>query len=90
VGPSSRNEAQERPEEVREADRSRIARDLRDEALQDLSGAMAEAQLALRVTPQEPELSERLERLSAALGRPEARRKSSTPAKRSPNSGILA
>jgi hypothetical protein len=48
-GAIERNEAQERLEEVREAERSRLARDLHDEALQDLSGAMAEVQLARRV-----------------------------------------
>jgi signal transduction histidine kinase len=72
-GAIERNEAQERLEEVREAERSRIARDLHDEALQDLSGAMAEAQLARRVRRDDPDLSERLERLSAALGRVEQR-----------------
>ena len=70
-GAIERNEAQERLEEVREAERSRIARDLHDEALQDLSGAMAEAQLARRVRRDDSNLSERLERLSAALGRAE-------------------
>jgi PAS domain S-box-containing protein len=69
-----RREAKESLEEVREAERSRIARDLHDQALQDLAHAMAQAQL-LRITPQEPEipneLSRRLEGLSGALVRVE-------------------
>jgi DNA-binding NarL/FixJ family response regulator/signal transduction histidine kinase len=67
-------EAQQKLDEVREAERSRIARDLHDDALQDLAQAMAHAQLA-RTSAQEPELSqslsERLDRLSGALGRVE-------------------
>jgi len=65
-----RKEAQEKLEEVREAERSRIARDLHDEALQDLAHAMSQAQLA-RAKLQEPELVGRMRRLSAALGRVE-------------------
>jgi PAS domain S-box-containing protein len=72
-----RKDTEEKLEEVREAERSRMARDLHDEALQDLAHAIAEAQLA-RSTPQEPELAQRepeltwrLERLSSALQRAE-------------------
>jgi Histidine kinase len=39
-----RKEAQQRLEEVREAERSRIGRDLHDEAFQDLSAALVDAQ----------------------------------------------
>jgi signal transduction histidine kinase len=47
-----REESQQRLEEVREAERSRIARDPHDEALQGLSGAMADTQIA-RTRPEE-------------------------------------
>ena len=57
---------------AREEERSRIARDLHDEALQDLA-AMAQAQLARQATTGESGLSERLERLSEALKRVEQR-----------------
>ena len=57
---------------AREEERSRIARDLHDEALQDLA-AMAQAQLARQATTGENGLSERLERLSEALKRVEQR-----------------
>ena len=69
-----RKEVKKCLEEVREAERSRIARDLHDQALQDLAHAMAQVQLA-RSSPQEPEtsqeFSERLGRLSRALRRVE-------------------
>ena len=39
-----REKAQQRLQEVREAERTRIARDLHDDALQDLSGALVDAQ----------------------------------------------
>jgi DNA-binding NarL/FixJ family response regulator/two-component sensor histidine kinase len=65
-----RKEAQEKLEEVREAERSRIARDLHDEALQDLAQAKWQAHLA-QAKLQEPELVGRMSRLSAALGRVE-------------------
>jgi PAS domain S-box-containing protein len=65
-----RKEAQEKLEQVREAERSRIARDLHDEALQDLAQAKWQAQLA-QTKLQEPELAGRMSRLSAALGRVE-------------------
>ena len=63
--------AEEAINEAREAERSRIARDLHDEVLQFLSNAVAEAQLAQKSTSEEPELARRLARLSAALGRVE-------------------
>src|SRR5215211_5587660 len=63
-----RKETQERLEEVREAERSRIARDLHDEALQDLTDAVAEAQ-RIRSISEEPEPTRRLGRLVTALKR---------------------
>jgi PAS domain S-box-containing protein len=63
-----REESQQRLEEVREAERSRIARDLHDEALQGLSGAMADTQIA-RTRPEET--TKRLEEISEALRRVE-------------------
>ena len=64
-----RQRAEERLEEVREAERSRIARDLHDEALQDLTDALVEAQLARATPPEDPKLPQRLEMLVAALDR---------------------
>ena len=64
-----RNETERRLEEVREAERSRIARDLHDEALQDLTDALVEAQLARATSPEDPKLPQRLEMLVAALDR---------------------
>jgi PAS domain S-box-containing protein len=61
-----RKETEERLEEVREAERSRIARDLHDEALQDLTDAVAEAQ-RIRSISEEPEPTRRLGRLETAL-----------------------
>ena len=63
-----REEAEEKTEEVREAERTRIARDLHDEALQDLTYALAEAQL-LRSISTEQEAARRAERIVAALDR---------------------
>jgi len=63
-----RKETQERLEEVREAERSRIARDLHDEALQDLTDAVVEAQYAQSIS-KEPEPTRRLGRLVTALKR---------------------
>jgi signal transduction histidine kinase/DNA-binding NarL/FixJ family response regulator len=65
-----RKQAQEKLEEVREAERSRIARALHDEALQDLAHAMSQAQLA-GAKLREPDLAGRLNWLSAALRRAE-------------------
>jgi PAS domain S-box-containing protein len=63
-----RDEVQKKLEEVREAERSRIARDLHDEALQDLTEALVEAQLAQAIS-KDPELDRRLGRLVAVLDR---------------------
>jgi PAS domain S-box-containing protein len=65
-----RIETQKTLQEVREAERSRIARDLHDEALQELAHAMSQAQLA-GAKLREPDLTERLNWLSAALRRAE-------------------
>jgi len=65
-----RKEAQERLEKVRELERSRIARDLHDEALQDLSGALVEAQILRRsVSTEDPEAARQAEQLLATLDR---------------------
>jgi len=61
-----RKRAEQEIEEVREAERSRIARDLHDEALQELSGALVDAQ---RVQPKDPASVRLLERLLASLDR---------------------
>src|SRR5215218_5563932 len=63
-----REEADKKLEKVREAERSRIARDLHDEALQDLSGALVEAQ-QVRSISEEPEPASRLGWLVATLKR---------------------
>jgi PAS domain S-box-containing protein len=63
-----REEADKKLEEVREAERSRIARDLHDEALQDLSGVLVEAQ-QIRSISEDPEPANRLGRLVTALKR---------------------
>jgi PAS domain S-box-containing protein len=61
---------QERVEKVREAERSRIARDLHDDALQDLSGALADAQLLLgRSVTEDPDAARLAEGLLASLDR---------------------
>lgn len=65
---TERKEAEEKLHEVREAERSRLARDLHDEALQDLTHALAEIQL-VQATSTEPELGRRLERAASALMR---------------------
>jgi PAS domain S-box-containing protein len=65
-----RKETEETLEEVREAERNRIARDLHDEALQDLAYAKSQAYLA-RTNLGDPELDGWLSRLSASLGRVE-------------------
>jgi DNA-binding NarL/FixJ family response regulator/two-component sensor histidine kinase len=65
-----RKQTQEKLEEVREAERSRIARDLHDEALQNLAHAMSQAQLA-GAKLRELDLAGRLNWLSAALRRAE-------------------
>jgi PAS domain S-box-containing protein len=63
-----REEADNKLEEVREAERSRIARDLHDEALQNLSNALVEAE-QVRSISEGPEPASRLERLIATLKR---------------------
>ncbi len=63
-----RKEAEEKLREVREAERRRMARDLHDEALQDLSYALGEAQL-VQMDLEEPKLDHRLEQVSQALKR---------------------
>jgi DNA-binding NarL/FixJ family response regulator/two-component sensor histidine kinase len=63
-----REEADNKLEEVREAERSRIARDLHDEALQNLSGAVVEAE-QVRSISEGPEPASRLGRLVATLKR---------------------
>jgi signal transduction histidine kinase len=70
---TERKEAEEKLSEVREAERTRLARDLHDEALQDLTYALAEVQL-LQATFKEPELGQpelgrRLEQAAGALVR---------------------
>jgi PAS domain S-box-containing protein len=63
-----REEADNKLEEVREAERSRIARDLHDEALQNLSSAVVEAE-QVRSISEGPEPASRLGRLIATLKR---------------------
>src|SRR5215204_1061171 len=63
-----RKRAQQKLEEVREAERSRIARDLHDDALQDVSGALVDAQ-RLEAISSEPEAARLSERLLATLDR---------------------
>jgi PAS domain S-box-containing protein len=63
-----RKEAEEALHEVREAERQRMARDLHDEALQDLTYALTEAQLVQKLS-ENPELGSRLERLAGTLKR---------------------
>jgi DNA-binding NarL/FixJ family response regulator/two-component sensor histidine kinase len=65
-----RKETEERLEEVREAERSRIARDLHDQALQYLAHAKSLAHLA-RTNLGDPELAGWLSQLSASLRRVE-------------------
>ena len=65
---SDRKRAEQSLEEVREDERSRIARDLHDEALQDLSGALVEAQ-RLRSASRESQPLQRTEQLIASLDR---------------------
>ena len=66
-----RQGAQERVEDVREAERSRIARDLHDDALQDLSGAFVDAQLlrSQLISKEDPQAIRKAEQLLASLDR---------------------
>lgn len=61
-----REETETRLEEVREAERGRMARDLHDEALQALTEAIGEAQ-QLRSTSTEPERAQQQERIVETL-----------------------
>ena len=63
-----REEADKKLGEVREAERSRIAKDLHDEALQNLNHALVEAQ-QVRSISKDPEPVNRLGRLVATLKR---------------------
>ena len=63
-----RQGAEERVEEGREAERSRIARDLHDEPLQDLTNALVEAQ-QIHSLSEDPQQTLRLTRLIATLNR---------------------
>ena len=65
---TERKQAEEKLREVREEERSRLARDLHDEALQDLTHALAEVQL-VQSAFMDPELGCRLERAASALMR---------------------
>jgi PAS domain S-box-containing protein len=65
-----REKTEQRLEEVREAERTRIARDLHDDALQDLSGALVDAQ-RLKAIATDPEAARLSERLLASLDRVE-------------------
>src|SRR3712207_5880510 len=56
---TERKRAEEAMREVREAERGRMARDLHDGALQDLTYALAEAQI-VRILNEDPDLDERL------------------------------
>jgi DNA-binding NarL/FixJ family response regulator/signal transduction histidine kinase len=65
-----REKTEQRLQEVREAERTRIARDLHDDALQDLSGALVDAQ-RLKAIATDPEAARLSERLLASLDRVE-------------------
>ena len=63
-----RQGAQEREEEGREAERSRLARDLHDEPLEDLADALVQAQ-QIQSFSEDPQQTQRLARLLATLNR---------------------
>src|ERR687886_185305 len=65
---TERKRTEEALREVREAERSRIARELHDGALQDLTYALAEAQL-IRTLSEDQQLNARLDQEIAALKR---------------------
>jgi DNA-binding NarL/FixJ family response regulator/signal transduction histidine kinase len=65
---SGRKQVEEAFREVRQAERQRIAHDLHDGALQDLTYALAQAQL-VQETLEDPELNDRLEQTVEALKR---------------------
>ena len=64
-----REQAEEKLHDVREDERSRLARDLHDGALQDLTYALAQAQLVQSASKEDPELDHRLEQAVEALTR---------------------
>ncbi len=65
---TERKRAEEAMVKVREAERNRMARDLHDGALQDLTYALAEAQI-MKMLSEDPNLDERLDRQIGALKR---------------------
>ena len=65
---TERKKTEEALREMREAERNRIARDLHDGALQDLTYALAETRQVVSV-PEDPQLPRRLERAVEALER---------------------
>jgi PAS domain S-box-containing protein len=65
---TERKRAEEALREIREDERSRMARDLHDGPLQDLTYALAESQLA-RILSEDPELDNRLEQVVSTLKR---------------------
>jgi signal transduction histidine kinase len=71
-----RSRAEARLDEVRERERSRIARDLHDEALGELSDVLARASLAREASSQEPDQAQ-WDAVTAALQRVFARLRSS-------------
>ena len=72
---TERKRAEEALRRVREAERNRIARDLHDGALQDLTYALAEAQL-IRALSEDQQLNARLDQEIAALKRASHRMRS--------------
>jgi PAS domain S-box-containing protein len=67
---TERKRAEKALHEVREAERTRIARDLHDGALQDLTYALAECQV-IQILSEDPELDVKLEGAISALRRTE-------------------
>lgn len=67
---TERKRAKEALQKVREAERNRIARDLHDGALQDLTYALAEAQI-VQMLSEDPSLIDRLDQEIEALRRTE-------------------
>src|SRR5215204_3507579 len=65
---TERKQAEEALQEVREAERQRMAHDLHDGVLQDLTYVLAEVQL-IQATSKDPELDHRLEQSVEALKR---------------------
>jgi signal transduction histidine kinase len=67
---TERKRSEKAMREVREAERNRMARDLHDGALQDLTYALAEAQI-LKLLSEDSSLNERLDQQIEALRRTE-------------------